>query len=113
MKKDGDIDKLLIEWITKDYHEIRRQYWIPRGHQTVSKIIHDCLRCKIKRRSTLTPIMTDHPTGRLQHGMPAFTHTGIDYFGPFEVAILRRRVKRRLVLFVCLTTRAVHLGVVF
>lgn len=37
------------------------------------------------------------------------TYTGIDYFGPIAVSIGRRREKRWVTLFVCLTYKAVHL----
>lgn len=57
--------------------------------------------------------MADFPTDRPQYGSPEFTDTGVDYFGPFQVVILRRKVKRWLVLFVCLTTLAVHLEIFY
>ena len=94
-------------------HEIRRLYWIPRGRQTIGKIVHDPFRCRIKQRTNVTPVMADLSTGRLEYGLPTFTHTGVDYFGPFEVAILRRRVKRWLALLVGFTTRAVHIEIAY
>lgn len=41
-----------------------------------------------------------------------YTHVGLDYFGPCNITIYRRKVKRYVLLITCLNTRAVHLEVV-
>jgi len=55
--------------------------------------------------------MAPLPKRRLEAFCPAFTNAGLDLFGPFHVVIGRRREKRYGL--TCLSTRAVHLEVVF
>ena len=95
------------------HHEVRKQYWIIRGRLTVQRILNKCLVCKRYKAKGLSPLMAALPPYRLQAGCPAFTHTGVDYFGPYEVIILRRRVKRWACLFTCLSSRAVHIEMAY
>jgi hypothetical protein len=55
----------------------------------------------------MAPIIEDQKSS----DRPSFTYVGVDYFGPFNVKIGRSTVKRYGCIFMCLTTRAVHLEV--
>lgn len=55
--------------------------------------------------------MGELPKERLQPFVRPFTYVGLEYAGPFVVAIGRRVEKRWVALFTCLTVRAVHLEV--
>ena len=55
--------------------------------------------------------MADLPKERLEERVFPFANTGVDYFGPFEVRLMKS-MKRWCCLFTCLTTRAVHVEVV-
>lgn len=52
--------------------------------------------------------MSPLPVHRLQDDRPAFSNTGIDYFGPIVTTVGRRKEKRWGIIFTCLVSRAVH-----
>ena len=56
--------------------------------------------------------MFDLPKERLAYQSPPFTNTGVDYFGPFYFTVRCTTKKRWGFLFTCLTTHAVHVGIV-
>lgn len=90
-------------------NRIREKYWVTNLRSSVKAVTASCQRCRLAKARPVTPKMGDLPAARLEITRRAFVHCGVDYFGPMEVAIGRRREKRWGVLFTCLTTRAVHL----
>ncbi|XP_063821265.1 uncharacterized protein LOC135071404 [Ostrinia nubilalis] len=93
-------------------NEIRQRYWILRLRNTIRSIALRCTICTIRRASPVPPPMGDLPPERLAHHRRPFTFVGLDYMGPMIVAVGRRREKRYVALFTCLTTRAIHLEIV-
>ena len=77
----------------------------------LKSIVQRCVACRKRRAETINPMMTDLPRERLAFKEPPFTNTGVNYFGPFNVAVRRSTEKRWGFLFTCLTTRAVHFEV--
>jgi hypothetical protein len=46
-------------------------------------------------------------------GLPAFTNTAMDMFGPIQIKINRKTCKEaQIIIFTCMTTRAIHLELV-
>lgn len=112
--------KLLIEYTHKYLAhgpkeqlmaELRRRFWIIGCRQMIKTVIHWCRTCMERNMKPARHLMADLPLCRLAISAPPFFHTGVDYFGPLEVKIFRRRVKRWGCIFCCMTTRAVHLEV--
>ena len=92
-------------------NELRQKYWILHVRTAVRSVWNSCPLCKILRSKPSTPEMGQLPEFRLKKSIRPFTITGLDYFGPMEVTVGRRREKRYGVLFTCLQTRAVHLEI--
>ncbi|XP_011859305.1 PREDICTED: uncharacterized protein LOC105556805 [Vollenhovia emeryi] len=94
---------------------IRRRYWIPGGRAAVRRHIHRCVRCVRWRAATPKTLMGDLSGPRVTASRP-FTHTGGDYAGPVQLRTSKgrghRSCKAFLAIFVCFSTKAVHLEVV-
>ncbi|XP_029173549.1 uncharacterized protein LOC114942375 [Nylanderia fulva] len=94
---------------------IRQRFWIPRGRQVVRSHIHSCPPCIRWRAATPRPKMGDLPRARVTPSR-LFQHTGVDLAGPVWLRTTRGRghkaYKGFLVVFVCFSSRAVHLEAV-
>lgn len=93
-------------------NEVRQKYWILHLRPTARTVAKKCLVCRIRNARPTAPPTADLPAERLAHHQRPFTHVGLDYFGPLEVTIGRRKEKRYVALYTCLTVRAMHLEVV-
>ena len=92
-------------------NDIRQRHWILRMRSAVKKTWAVCQRCKNERAEPRAPEMGQLPSTRLTPYVRPFAHTGVDYFGPVDVTVGRRREKRYGVIFTCLTVRAVPLEI--
>jgi hypothetical protein len=89
-------------------YQLRLKYWIVDGRHTVKKYTADCHICRKKNAQRLSQEMSPLPLERVKSAHP-FQFVGVDYFGPIVCKSRRSRVKRYGCIFVCLSTRAVHL----
>ena len=115
--KHPAIKLLILEYHRRYFHgsnetvvnELRQRFYIVGLRKTLRSLVSACLICKLRRAKPRAPMMAPLPAGRLAYRQRAFSHCGMDYFGPMMVKIGRRREKRWGVLFTCLSTRAIHL----
>lgn len=90
-------------------NEIRRRgYWMITGNSVVRRVIYRCVRCRLLRRTTCQPKMSDLPVDRVA-ATPPFTYCAVDLFGPFLIKQGRSDVKRYGCIFTCLACRAIHI----
>ncbi|XP_069195602.1 uncharacterized protein [Procambarus clarkii] len=93
--------------------ELRQQYWLPQGRQTVKSIIKSCVVCRrYDARVCPYPGPPPLPKERVVHIHP-FETTGVDFTGALTLTGTKDKkpVKAYICLFTCATTRAVHLEV--
>ncbi|XP_072389396.1 uncharacterized protein [Diabrotica undecimpunctata] len=94
---------------------LREKYWPLNGRYVVRKVVRNCITCFKAAPKLETYLMGNLPSSRLTPSRP-FTHSGLDYAGPF---LLKDRLTRNyktikgyVALFICLATKAIHLEVV-
>ncbi|XP_066585086.1 uncharacterized protein [Prorops nasuta] len=107
--------RLLHAGVQTTLYDIRQKYWISNGRNYVRKVIRSCMRCFRFRTNTVNYKMGNLPASRVSVG-PPFTHTGIDFCGPFFIKEKkfrnRNRIKVYVCVFICMSVKAVHLEVV-
>ena len=92
---------------------IRSRSWIPASCGLIRSVIKRCLCCKQEKAAPVTPFMANVPSDRLCFNEKLFTKIGVDYLGPYQMKLLKGTrssqitAKHYIVLFTCLSTRAV------
>ena len=96
-------------------NSLRRRYWLIDARYTIKKYIRRCVKCFRLNPPTTNQIMGSLPAHRCA-AAKAFQHCGLDYGGPFKIRTTKGRghksYKGYVALFVCFSTRAVHLELV-
>lgn len=94
---------------------IRQKFWIPDGKSTIRKELRQCLECFKSSAKPISQLMGDLPSARV-NPCRAFEKVGIDFAGPISTKCQHTRrstlFKSYICLFICMSTKAVHLEVV-
>jgi transposase InsO family protein len=91
--------------------EIRGAFWIIAARTLVRNIIRNCVKCYRFNSRKTNPLMGDLPNERIQPS-PPFTYVGLDFAGPFATKGYKTNEKSYVAVFVCFSTKAVHLEAV-
>ena len=91
----------------------RRRCWTPKIRSRIKSILIRCVPCqRVKGRTLTQPLPPPLPAERVQW-VPPFSHVEVDHTGSYVIKDPQgRKTKAYICLFVCATTRAVHLEVV-
>ncbi|XP_073980363.1 uncharacterized protein [Rhodnius prolixus] len=94
---------------------LQTRYWIPGARGIIRRRVFHCVTCYKTTRAPQAPLTGNLPSSRLEEGQ-VFALVGVDFGGPFYIReSLRRKAalgKAYLCLFVCMSTKAVHLELV-
>ncbi|KMQ86241.1 hypothetical protein RF55_14823 [Lasius niger] len=94
---------------------IRHKFWPLNARTKIRKIIRDCIVCFRANPIGSCAIMGELPSHRVHPSRP-FSICGVDYGGPLYIREGRRRnaktVKAYIAIFVCFSTKAVHIELV-
>ncbi|XP_044171892.1 uncharacterized protein LOC122956294 [Acropora millepora] len=93
--------------------ELRSRVWVPRGRQTVKRILGECVTCrKLTGKPYSAPPTAALPDFRVREA-PPFSRVGVDFAGPLYVKQKSGEMdKAYIALFSCCVTRAVRLELV-
>lgn len=124
LPKEGHLTALIIDSYHKVYLHagpkllqsiLSKEFWICSARNTIRKRLSKCVQCTRFRASLPQPFMSDLPAVRLQCSRP-FLSCGIDFAGPFQTKsnALRKSqlTKSYLCIYICMSTKAVHLEAV-
>lgn len=92
-------------------NQLKQLYYVVHIDAVVKKVSSSCIWCKVRRNRPRIPREAPLPLQRLAPNLRPFSFVGVDYMGPLEVTVGRRKEKRWVALFTCMVTRAVHLEV--
>jgi len=94
---------------------LHRRFWIIGAKDLIKYEIKRCVTCARYSSTIQKQMMGNLPAARVIPAKP-FQKTGIDYAGPFLLKPMLPRskvtVKAYMAIFICFTTRAIHLEVV-
>lgn len=94
---------------------VRETFWPIGGRNLARATVRKCIKCFRFKPRTVQPIMGNLPSERVTPSAP-FLVTGVDYAGPFLIRDRKGRGSKTekcyISLFVCLSTKAIHLEVV-
>lgn len=93
--------------------QIRNEFWIIGAKRAIKTMLNRCVICHRFRARSLSQLMGNLPIKRTKQVIKAFTVIGTDLCGPIHYKMSKGRGSKTdkgyIVIFVCMTTRAIHI----
>ena len=119
-----NLAKLIVNWAHEralhggfrvTYCHVISRAWIIGGKRMVRDYLRSCMICSRTMSRPMNQAMAPLPSARVQPSR-AFSRTGTDYAGPFQILSAKgrgiRSTKGYVAVFVCMSTKAIHLELV-
>ena len=90
----------------------QKKFWIVNGNATVKRYLSQCGRGALEKAKPVRQLMADLPVERTTACHKAFAVCGLDYFGHVNYVEGRSTKKAWDLLFMCISSRSVHVEVV-
>ncbi|GFT82819.1 integrase catalytic domain-containing protein [Nephila pilipes] len=91
--------------------ELRSDFWILRGRQTIKKVLHKCLLCKLSKLKCGNEVESPLLSERVTPSVP-FSTTAIDFAGALYIRNKNSSDTVYIALFTCAITRALYIELV-
>ncbi|XP_060531495.1 uncharacterized protein LOC132705081 [Cylas formicarius] len=95
--------------------QISQRFWILSPKRAIRRVLSKCVKCFRVNPTSPVPLMGNLSIARISELKP-FSTVGVDFAGPFPILMSRIRkapiLKAYLALFICFSTKAVHLELV-
>lgn len=95
---------------------LRQKYWITNSQHEIKKTINKCVICYTHRAKTMSQIMSQLPSERVNLAEKPFTNASVDYTGAIYYKIAKGRGQKSrkayICIFVCMATKAMHIELV-
>lgn len=123
LPKNYVVTRLLLEHLHKTNLHVshraliaisRQQYWILSVGREAKSVIRSCIFCAKSKPNSINQLMGNLPFERVTPSRP-FYYTGVDFAGPIKSHYkIRGKIptKSYLAIFVCFSTKAIHIEVV-
>ena len=120
LPKDSHLTKLIITEIHVKYShagcyailaELRKKFFIPHYFSVVKSTLRKCVNCKRFNERTVKLNQNAYRDFRVNPSQKPFSYMYLDYLGPFTVKNGGKKVKRWLLCFTCMWSRAINLKV--
>nr|CAI5853403.1 unnamed protein product [Callosobruchus analis] len=89
-------------------YSIREKFWPLHARNSYKQVVRQCVTCFKVKPTEVAYLMGSLPEYRVNENLP-FINVGVDYGGPFLVKTLEPLLLKYIALFICMTTKAVHL----
>ena len=90
---------------------MNKDYWIIKERSAVKRLIQSCLSSRFWKAVPGQQQIGNLPADRVNESKP-FTSTRTDLMGPIQIKFGRNLLKRYVIIFTCLASRAVHFEIV-